>query len=197
MALLKRRIPGGPGRRVVLAGVAAAVLAAPATAGAQSFLTQDEALALAFPSADTVVRRTAFLDEAQLARVRALAGRGVEVPSGVVTYYVAVSDGRPTGAAYFDAHRVRTLPEVLMIVVGPGDRVGRIEVVKFAEPPEYVPPDGWLAQFDGEGLRPGLAVGDGVIGMTGATLTSRAVTGAVRRTLALHRVIAPLEGGDP
>ena len=29
--------------------------------------------------------------------------------------------------------------------------------------------------------------------MTGASLTSNAVTGAVRRTLALHRVIDPFE----
>ena len=165
--------------------------AAPAPAGAQ-VLTQDEALRLAFPEADTVARRTAYLDDAQLGRVRRLAGEGVEVPSGVVTHYVALRGGRPVGVAYFDAHRVRTLPEALMVVVGPDHRVRRIEVLKFSEPPEYRAPEGWIAQFRDRALGSELSLKGDIVNITGATLTSGAVTDAVRRVLALHAVIRPL-----
>lgn len=180
-------------RRILLAlGVLCAWV--PSGAAAQAVLTQEEALRLAFPTATSIERRTAFLNEAQLSAARRLAGRGVEVKPGVVIHYVALDGDRPLGVAYFDAHRVRTLPEVLMIVVSPRDVVERIEILRFSEPPEYRAPDGWLEQFTGEPLSDRLSVRRGIAGITGATLTSRAVTDAVRRVLALHRTIDPRPG---
>ena len=172
---------------------AAAVLASPLAAQG---LTQDEALELAFPDAE-VERRTAFLDEGQLARARELAGSDVPVEAGIVTYYLAQRGGAPVGVAYFDPHRVRTLPEVLMIVLDPDARVRRVETVSFHEPPEYRAPDGWLRQFHGRGAEDDLSLTGAIAPITGATLTARAVSAAVRRTLALHRVIDPFSGAVP
>lgn len=160
----------------------------PARAGGQAFLTQEEALALAFPPPASIERRTAFLDEASLARARRLAGE-TKMESGIVTYYVGRSGNRTVGYAYFDAHRVRTLPEVLMVVVTPEETVERVEVLKFSEPREYVAPERWLDQFEGRELDDRLSTRGGIVNITGATLTSRAVTRAVRRVLALHRAI--------
>jgi hypothetical protein len=156
---------------------------------AQETLTMDEALTMAFPSPAAVVRQTAFLGEADVARAAALAGPEVEVSQSVVTYYIGVQDSDTLGYAYFDPHRVRTLPEVLMIVVTPTATIDRIEVVRFTEPPEYRPPDGWLQTFGGFALTDDLSLKGKVITIAGATLTSRAVTHAARRTLALHSVI--------
>lgn len=157
---------------------------------AQGALSQAEALQLAFPSAESV-RRTAYLDDAQIARARKLAGTGVDITQRVVTYYRGERNGSPVGVAYFDTHRVRTLNEVLMIVVGPAGDVQRIEVLRFAEPREYKASERWLDQFDGKQLTPELSLKKGVVNMTGATLTSAAVTKAVRRVLAMHAVIQP------
>lgn len=165
-------------------------LAAAVPAAAQGVLTQEEALRLAFPGA-AVERRTAYLDEAQVRQARGLAG--AEVTQRVVTYYVATRNGSTVGAAYFDAHRVRTLAEVLMLVVDREARLQRIEVLKFAEPPEYRASDRWLGQFAGRELKPDLSLRKGIVNMTGATLTANAVTAAARRTLALHAVIRPFE----
>lgn len=179
------------------AALVAAGLLAPANGRAQG-LTQEEALRLAFPGADSVARRTAYLEDEDLARAGALAGREAGIESGIVTHYVAYEGAVPSGVAYFDAHRVRTLPEVLMVVVGPGDRVRRVEVVRFSEPPEYMAPASWLGQFEDRALEASLAHRRGIANMTGATLTARAATAAVRRVLALHTVIAPLsaKGGE-
>lgn len=168
-----------------------AALASARSAQGQGTLTQDQALRLAFPAPARIERRTAFLDDSQIAEAKKLAGGGIELPHRVITYYVAVNDGRVTGAAYFDSHRVRTLGEVLMIVVGPAAEIRRIEVLRFAEPPEYKVSGAWLDQFDGEKLGPGLSLKKGIVNMTGATLTSVAVTNAARRVLALHAVIQP------
>ena len=174
---------------------AAVVLAslAPVVASAQT-LTQNEALDLAFPGAD-FERRTAYLGDVTLDSAARLAGPDVPIEATVVTYYVARRGGEAVGVAYFDVHRVRTLPEVLMVVVGPDDRILRIESVSFHEPPEYRAPDGWLRQFSGGGLDEDLSLKGRIANMTGATLTAGAASRAVRRTLALHAVIDPLGEG--
>ncbi len=170
--------------------MAAALLGAtPGRLGAQ--LTQQEALSAAFPPPATIARRTAFLDRADLEAVRSAAGPDAPVEQSVVTYYLAERDGRPVGVAYFDSHRVRTLNEVLMIVVQPDDRIRSVEVLRFAEPPEYRAGEAWLAQFQGRELAPDLSLKSGIANMSGATLTSHAVTRAARRVLALHQRIRP------
>lgn len=184
------------GRMTVLICALMSGLTPPGEAPAQVRLTQQEALRLAFPKPATIDRRTAFLSDELRQRARRLAGSDVSLDGRVVTYYVATRDGEPVGIAYFDVHRVRTLPEVLMIVVTPQGRVERIEVLKFSEPPEYEPPDGWLEQFVGKGLAADVSTKGAIVNITGATLTSRAVSLAVRRVLALNEVIRPLAGGD-
>lgn len=155
-------------------------------------LSLDEALRVAFPAPAVIERRTAFLTREDLEAVRQRAGRDVPVSQSVVTYYVGRRDGTPLGVAYFDSHRVRTLNEVVMIVVDPSDRIRTIEVLRFAEPPEYFPPPAWLRQFRGRPLSSELSLKGSIATMTGATLTSSAITRATRRVLALHARIRPL-----
>ncbi|MDX1673548.1 MAG: FMN-binding protein [Longimicrobiales bacterium] len=174
--------------------VAIAALAGPAAA--QTLMTQEEALALAFPGDTVVERRTAYLSPAQLDRARELAGAAVDIEQTIVTYYVGRRNGTFAGAAYFDVHRVRTKNEVVMVVVDPDHTLRRMEVLKFTEPPEYRAPDAWIQQLEGRPLDDALSVRGGIRSIAGATLTARAMTEAARRVLALHAVIEPF-GGTP
>jgi hypothetical protein len=182
-------------RAAILAATVAALIAVPASAAAQSRPSPAEALALAFPTADSVERVTLYLTDSAVARVTRRARSAVPA---VVTVYVAWSQGRSVGAGYFDAARVRTEREVLLIVVGQDGRIRRVEVVAFGEPPEYAPPERWLTQFVGLDST-AASSGDPVVPITGATLTTRAVEGAARRVLALHAELRPLAGkaGSP
>ena len=176
-------------RFLLLALALIVVSAVPGTAAAQARLTQDEALRLAFPAPLEVERRTAYLSETQLKRAADLAGSAVT--QGVVNYYVALEQGRMRGVAYFDSHRVRTHGEVLMFVVAPDATIQRVEVLQFAEPPDYEAPARWLGLFRGKRLSNDLSVKRSIPNMSGATLTANAVTAAARRVLALHAVIQP------
>lgn len=160
-------------------------------ATAQSGPTQDEVLRIAFPPPATIERRTGFLTEADLDRARMLAGPDVEVSQGVVTYYIARAGGETIGVAYFDGHRVRSMHEVAMVVVGADNRVRQVEVLRFEEPPEYRASGPWLRQLEGKQLDSSLSLKAGVVNLTGATLTSRALVRATRRVLAIHQVIDP------
>ena len=161
----------------------------PSFASGQVFLTQEEALELAFSEPADIQRVTVFLDEGQFQNARRLAGRDVPLDQRVVTYYVGRIDGQLLGIAYFDAHRVRTMREVAMVVVSPEGTVDRVEVLSFREPPEYRASGPWIEQLVGRALSDDLAVNRGVINLTGATLTAGALTRAVRRVLALHQVV--------
>lgn len=178
----------GRWRAIGLVLAAAGVCSLPAPAFGKVFLTQDEALALAFPECE-VERRTVYLTADQKRRAGELAG--TEIESELVYAYRSSCDGESAGTAYFDTHRVRTLPEVLMIVVDPDGRVARVEILSFLEPEDYIPRDTWYRQLLGKRLDDELELHRSIRNMTGATLTARATTEAVRRVLALHSVIAP------
>ncbi|MFT7487027.1 MAG: hypothetical protein ACI9F9_002886, partial [Candidatus Paceibacteria bacterium] len=66
---------------------------------------------------------------------------------------------------------------------------GRIEVLSFAEPREYLPRDKWYDQFTGLKLDSELNLGRKIRSVTGATLTSSASTLCARRVLALDLVL--------
>jgi hypothetical protein len=157
---------------------------------AKVFLTQEEALKLAFPGA-SVERRTAFLTAEESGDAAALSGGAP--PSSLCVAYVATKEGRVVGTAYFDTHVVRTQPETLMVVVEPSGKIGRVEVLSFSEPEDYLPRGHWYAQFPGKALDEELSVKRGIRAVSGATLTARATTEAARRVLALHQVLSRRE----
>jgi electron transport complex protein RnfG len=157
-------------------------------AEAKVFLTQPEALSLAFPSGVTVERKTAFLTGAQQQDVRKLSGAD-RLPDALVAFYVGSRDGREVATAYFDTHVVRTLAETVMILVDPAGSIMRIEVLSFGEPEEYLPRSRWYGQFSGRKLDGELSLRHGVRPISGATLTARATTEAARRILAIDQVL--------
>jgi len=134
-------------------------------------VTVDEALRLAFPGA-TIERETVFLTKAEMRAASELSGED-----------------------YFDVHLVRTMEETLLVVVRPDGSIGRVEVISFDEPLDYLPREGWYRQFDGEQLDADLQIDRAIHAVTGATLTAVAAMAAARRVLGLHQVIEGREEG--
>lgn len=82
-----------------------------------------------------------------------------------------------------------------MVVVSPEGVIDRVEVLRFAEPPESMASEAWIDQLEGRTLEPDLQVGRDIINMTGATLTSGALTRASRRILAIDQLVCPFDDG--
>ena len=177
-------------RRVVLALLALLFAAAPAAA--EVFLSQREALALAFPGADRIEKKSVVLDDAQAAAVEQLSGAPLE--SMLVTLHQGFRGDELLGYALIDIHNVRTLPEAFMVVLTPEGRVATLRMLAFYEPSEYKPPQRFLAQFDARSLEPSLRLGGAIHGIAGSSLSARAVTTGVRRSLALYQVL--VRGGN-
>ena len=154
---------------------------------AKVFLTQAEALKLAFPDDPEPGRVTAYLTEEQADRVRRLSGE--ELPVKVITYYKGAPGKAGVRTAWFDTHLVRTMPETVMVVVSATGVIERIDILSFDEPNEYLPRPGWTGQFSGRALDEKLSTRQGIHPISGATLTARAIVAASRRVLATRQVL--------
>ena len=152
-------------------------------AHARVLMTQEQALATAFPAGVKVERQKFFLTPQQLADARRESG--VEFNDQLIIRY-AGSNG---AFAYFDSHRVRTLPETVMVVVGADGKVDRVEILSFDEPTDYFPKRRWIDQLLGRKLDPELSLNRAIRPISGASLTGRAIVNATRKVLALHKVL--------
>jgi hypothetical protein len=112
-----------------------------------------------------------------------------KLPSAVYTVFEARRAEVVTGRAVLDTHLVRTMPETVLTAVEPDGRLRAALVLQFSEPPDYLPRDGWLRTLDGRTLDDELWPGRGVRRVTGSTLTVQALTDAVRRALAIDRLV--------
>lgn len=158
-----------------------------ATAYTQVFKTQEEALQETFSEADTVLRKTLFLSDEDLQTLQEKSESKFSSP--VTTYYQGIKDSSTTVCAFFEDQIVRSKKAVLMIVVTPEHRVKRVEVLAFFEPPDYLPIAKWFELFQDKSLNEDLLPGRQIHAVTGATLSVRAFTYAVRRALAIHEFL--------
>ncbi len=177
-----------------VASTGAASTGVAATENGKVFLTVEEALELAFPKAE-VTRTTLYLDAEQEQRASKLAGH--KIGTRVVHAYTARNaKGEIIGVAYFNSHRVRSKRETLMIVVDPNQKIRRVEILAFAEPEEYIPRAAFYAQMHGRALDRDLAIGRGIRGVSGASMTATAAVRAARQVLALHKVVQEKDKGE-
>jgi hypothetical protein len=165
--------------------VSTSVVGAPAAA--KVFYSRQEAIALAFPEADRVEKRTFILTPEQVERIEQHSRSPLE--SKLVTLYTGWKDGRVDGYAHIDVHTVRTKPEGFMVVLDAQGRVRSLRVLAFYEPLDYLPAERWYAQFEGRSTEDALRLGRDIHGVAGATLSARAATRGVRRVLAYHAVL--------
>jgi len=167
-------------KRIVLAAL---LLAAAVAADARVLMTQQQALAAAFPAGVAVAREKFFLTPQQLATARKESG--VDFTDQLIVRYA----GANGTYAYFDTHRVRTLPETVMIVVNGDGSIARVDILSFDEPTDYFPKRRWIDQLLRRKLNDELALDRAIHPISGASLTGRAIVNASRKVLALHHAL--------
>jgi len=166
-------------------GLLTALLLAGAAA-AEVMMTKEQALATAFPDAERVDKQVLYFSEAEQQRVAELAR--VPMDSGLFTVYKAFQGGELSAYGFIDTRTVRSKPATFLVVLTPEGKVRSSRILAWKEPPEYVPPERWLAQFEGHGLEPHTRLGGEITAMSGASYTSSTLTDGIRRILAIYRV---------
>jgi len=149
--------------------------------------TRADALQRVFGTDARLEQKNVFLTDAQVDAVETQARARLE--HARVSVYQASRADTVVGRAYLDTHRVRSQHATLLVVVGPDGRTRNVEILAFHEPEDYRPPSRWLRTLVGRDLSQPLQPGADVDAISGATLSVRATTAAVRRVLAIDRVL--------
>lgn len=146
----------------------------------------DVALQRLFPKS-SIKRMSTALSKDEQARLSDLLG--TEFKQGLVTYFKVTTTDKDCIYAYLDAHRVRTLPETLMISVCRKGIIQSVDVLVFREPHDYIPKRAWYEQLNNKDAGADLRLNRDIHGVSGATLTARATVNATRKMLSIHRVL--------
>jgi len=154
---------------------------------AQVYLTQDEALRVAFPDAATIERKTIFLTPKQIDAIQNQAK--AKCDREIINYYTGTDRNEILGYAFFSTRLIRTMPATIMVVIKPDGHIKMVEILSFFEPEDYYPSIRWLDLFKDKNLDDNLWVKRGIRNITGATLTTHSITDATRLYLAITAVV--------
>ena len=153
--------------------------------------TLPETLHKVFPGKGTVEKKNEYLTAAQIQSINSDLEYKMDEKSTLVTYFEYRENGILNATAYIDTDVVRKETETLMVVVDSQGSIRDIEIMSFHEPKDYIPPVMWKNQFKGKTSKEIYRSKSNIAGITGATLTSKAVTKSVQKTLAIHHLLHP------
>jgi hypothetical protein len=168
------------------------LLGALAASPAKTFFSHEQALKSNFGAKVTTSKRTHYWSKEQRAHVAKLAG--VKKATDVRSHQTAHSASSPKGktantdTAWFDKRIVRTKAQEIMLIVNAKGVIKNLVVCVFDEPIKYKPSAKWYAQYKGLQLTDSLQLKQDIHGVSGATLTARSTTSAVRELLAAAQV---------
>jgi hypothetical protein len=149
------------------------------------FYSKEEAFELAFGKGAEIELLSVFLTDEQAAEVEKIAQTKLE--SKMYSLHVGKRGGQILGYAAIESHNVRTQPETVMILLSPTGELAKVEMLAFHEPPEYQPPARWFERLYKRSLNE-LRLNQGVDGIAGATLSSRASLDGIRKVMAIYQI---------
>ncbi|WP_456403468.1 FMN-binding protein [Hydrogenimonas sp.] len=130
-----------------------------------------------------IERKSLLLTRAEAADVQKAAR--MRLSSRIVRLYLVKRDNKTLRCGVVLSRKVRTKKAAVLYLITPEGRIDRIEILAFAEPPEFKPSGRWLALFDGKSLAEPLRSGEDIPAISGATLSARNVANGARLALAI------------
>ena len=161
----------------------------PSVADAQTiYLTPSEALKLVFKDSEKVVSEEKRLSLDQKREIEKSLGTPL-AKKETWTFYVGRSGKRVDGYALIDQEIGKTEQITFLTAIAPDGKVQQVEILVYREPiGSEVKERRFLKQYEGKGPEAPMRLEQDIANVTGATMSSRAVTQGVRRALLLWKV---------
>ncbi len=140
----------------------------------------EDAIKEQFPDSK-IVKKNILLTKKQVSQIQKLSKSRLN--SSIITVYFIKKDGKNVGYGIINTHKVRTKKETVLFILSPDCKIQDIEIIAFYEPPEYMPDKRWLKVFKGKDSSNQLRLKRDIPNITGATLSSKAITTATRQTV--------------
>lgn len=171
-------------RCVLLAGWTF-LLAVPSGARALTYLSEQEALALAFGEDAAVEHRTLELSEEGAARYAEAVGVQTEAGANY-DVHIGTKDGKVTGYAFILTESSRYRPITFLVAITPDFAVQRVDIMVYREPRGGdVKKRRFLEQY--ESKEESMRLGRDILSISGATVSAQVVTFGVNKALFLAR----------
>ena len=167
--------------------LASSVLAISSWAVAVVFKLPMDAVKEEFPEATEVEIKNVILRPEQVVEIEKISR--LKVKDRLTSFYLGKRGSEILGFAVFDTHIVRTKPETFLLLFDKEGKVKNVRTIAFYEPLEYLPPQKWLNLMKGKGSKDSLRLKVVLPNITGATMSAQAAIEAVRRNLAIYRVV--------
>lgn len=158
-----------------------------ASAEAALLITPSDALKHTFGKATTVSKKNTLLRNAQAAAVSKQAQLKLETK--IYRIYTAKKSDKTVGYGMLITRQVRQKDASVLYIITPDGTLRAVEVIAFGEPPEYIPSETYLQQFNAKSSADTLRVGKDIPTISGATLSARNITDGSRLALALFDVL--------
>ena len=168
------------------------------TCHAFTLMTKDEALKVIFGESTKIVTETKELAGPPMEKIQARLGGSlvftqqgsesaeVEEPSSV-DFYFATKDGKKYGVAVIDVEPGKWGPVEFIVAM---DLKGTVRIVKVMSYEEIrgrpIADASFMNQYKGKTSKSALTVGKDIIGISGATISSRAATFTVKKAIAMY-----------
>jgi Na+-translocating ferredoxin:NAD+ oxidoreductase RnfG subunit len=153
----------------------------------REYATVDEVLQLAFPGLDITRKKIAIPPEKR-ARIEELT-KG-KFSRKKMTFHIARKAGEVAGYAAVENERGKKRNITFMVSIDPQGKVMRVDILTFRESQGYeIENPKWREQFKGKSIKDPLRVKRDIVNISGATMSSRAVTRGVKKVLAVVEVM--------
>ena len=154
----------------------------------QVFLTLEDALDLAFPGAERIVKKKVSLDRKGKVAIAKAASIMLDDPHFL--FYVGMEGDRPVGYMVVDNVIGQAEPITYMVAFYPDGKVKRIEIMAYRESRGgEVRYREFMKQYEGKSIRDPLRVGDDIRNISGATLSTASISFGVKKLLAVFHYI--------
>lgn len=169
---------------VIGAALVAVLLFTVATpAHADVFWDKASVLKSFFAKSQRVTYRRLHLEAAQVEAVRKRLGYA---PAADLTVYYGLTDGKADGVAILDDERGQHEPISFAVLIGPDGVMQRLEVMVYREAyGDEVREPRFRNQFRGKTPQDATRVGQDIVAIAGATISSKAMAVGARRALAV------------
>ncbi len=177
------------GRVLANAAASALLIGLICPAQAVTYLTQEQALALAFENPSSATRHGILFDDAHRKAIEKKFDEKVE-QKGVLAYTGKLKSGGE-GVVIFDAVIGKHEFIDYMVVLDREGKVQFVEILAYRE--SYggeIRDESWRKQFSGKSRKEPPEHEKNIVNISGATLSSRHVTDGVRKLLAIASVYA-------
>lgn len=156
------------------------------------YFTKEEALKMAFPEATKIEKRIVIILDEQREKIKSLAK--IKRVSRTFSYYEGMKGDKPIGYAVIKNTWSKLSYITFMVAIDPKGEIRMVEVLTYRELRAInIRRKRFLQQFKGKTINNRLRLNSDIDAVTGATISSRAISDGVRGILAYLYVLLQLE----